>query len=219
MIYLQESPRAPLGSGTGSQLPNQQGNPGRLFGVFSLMEGTGTSPLFISRYREERKRQEPVPAFPSPIVLLRRIRSISGWTWEELATALGVSRRALHHWDAGGSLSRKHLERLHRLAGVLRGLDTGNPLQMRNLLMMDLGGTNALSLLGAERWSEVENHPAFRGIKVSMPLPLPAGEFRKRKEKGTALESHETRTVEAQPDRPLPKVMIPKPRKGQESNG
>ncbi len=63
--------------------------------------------------------------------LLAQLRITSGLTLGELASALGVSRRAIHHWAAGSNISARHLERLRDLARLVSTLDTGNASETR----------------------------------------------------------------------------------------
>jgi DNA-binding transcriptional regulator YiaG len=58
---------------------------------------------------------------------VRRVRARTGLTWEELAKVLGVSRRAVHAWAAGGRLTHHHALRLRRVAEVLEAHDAGAP--------------------------------------------------------------------------------------------
>ncbi|HEX4403094.1 MAG TPA: helix-turn-helix transcriptional regulator [Galbitalea sp.] len=60
----------------------------------------------------------------STVQLLRRLRDSTGLTWEQLAQAMGVSRRSIHNWMIGEKLSAHNVEilaRLDRLVDDLRG--------------------------------------------------------------------------------------------------
>jgi hypothetical protein len=66
---------------------------------------------------------------------LLRLREVSGLTWGETAAALGVSRRAIHHWAAGARLSARHAERLRSLAELIARNDVGDAHRTRALLV------------------------------------------------------------------------------------
>ena len=51
--------------------------------------------------------------------MIRQLQQRSGLTWGELARALGVSRRAVHHWSAGKRPSERHARRVEDLAGLV----------------------------------------------------------------------------------------------------
>lgn len=60
----------------------------------------------------------------TPATLLQSVRDESGLTWDQIARVFGVSRRAVHHWMAGGNLSAHNIEllgRFNRLVGNLPG--------------------------------------------------------------------------------------------------
>jgi transcriptional regulator with XRE-family HTH domain len=65
-----------------------------------------------------------VPAAVTPVLtaevgpMHQRVRALydrAGLSWEELARALGVSRRAVHQWAVGGRINSAHLEVLFAL--------------------------------------------------------------------------------------------------------
>ncbi len=62
------------------------------------------------------------------------IRRLSGLTWEELATIFDVSRRSLHHWANGKSISAANEVRVRRLLSTLRRIDRGEARRNRALL-------------------------------------------------------------------------------------
>lgn len=191
---------------------------GSLWGVIRLGLGLGTGSQDV--WIEER-RVEPTPApatmddvSPGAVALLRNLRQISGLTWEELAIALTVSKRALHLWDNGQPVSQRHLKQLHRVAGMVRRLDQGNPVHLRHLLLKDLGGRNALTLLREGEFDQAE-----RRLAAEQPIPrfaeLPAGEFWKRIPGGVPLAGYsDVPEVQLNRERPLRVPKIPNLRKG-----
>lgn len=58
----------------------------------------------------------PTPATPagprSVADVLNRLRRVSGLSWGEVASAVGVSRRAIHLWLSGGRVAGAHTARL-----------------------------------------------------------------------------------------------------------
>jgi len=55
-------------------------------------------------------------------------------TWEQLGRLLGVSRRAVHLWAAGGRVNSRHLELLAQLRGIVDNLPAENASQRRMLI-------------------------------------------------------------------------------------
>lgn len=78
------------------------------------------------------------------------IRRLSGFTWEELADVFDVSRRSVHHWAGGKTITASHDQRIRRVLAVLRRLDQGSAAQTRNLLLSsDTQGVSILDMLKA----------------------------------------------------------------------
>lgn len=77
---------------------------------------------------------------------IRALQRRSGLTWGQFAEALGVSRRAVHHWVAGRRLSAQHarqIEALTTLVSEFEGL-TSNETRAR-LLVPGMDGRSALA--------------------------------------------------------------------------
>jgi len=70
---------------------------------------------------------DAAPAVSSnPVVELKRI---TGFTWDQIAKALGVSRRTIHLWAAGGNMTAANEETTLRLiseTGAVEGLDASD---------------------------------------------------------------------------------------------
>ena len=66
---------------------------------------------------------------------MRRLQQRSGLTWGELAGALGVSRRAVHHWASGRRLSSRHARRLQELARLVAECEGVEPDETRSHLL------------------------------------------------------------------------------------
>lgn len=53
----------------------------------------------------------------APAALLAELREVSGITWAELASLVGVSARTLHYWANGGAIAATHRARLSEVTG------------------------------------------------------------------------------------------------------
>ena len=72
-------------------------------------------------------------AFTSSSALME-IRRLAGLTWQEMGDLFGVSRRSIHHWVSGKTLSAGHERRVRVVLGELRRLDAGSAQTNRNRL-------------------------------------------------------------------------------------
>lgn len=202
-----------------STAPERASEPiGTIWGIFArgFNVGTGSERIWIQEQRVEVVMAQKVcdETTLAPVYTLRKIRRISGLTWEELSIAMDVSKRTLHLWDAGQALSQKHLKHLHRVAGLMERLDKGNPVHLRNLLLKDLGDQNALTLLKEGQFKQVEMQIA---VEKSYPSfsELPEKEFRKRIPRGVSLTVYqEDQKVQIVRGKPLMSIKAPKLRKG-----
>lgn len=66
--------------------------------------------------------------------IVRDIYTKSGLTWEQLGRLLGVSRRAVHLWVAGGRINSRHLELLNQLHDIVEKLPAENADQRRVMI-------------------------------------------------------------------------------------
>lgn len=67
--------------------------------------------------------------------LLRRIRKVSRLSWGELASALGVSRRTIHHWLSGAHPAGVHVARLADLEALVEASAESSPEATRARLL------------------------------------------------------------------------------------
>lgn len=74
---------------------------------------TSTVSSFVSPMDED---DHPIP---SSAARVRSLHRRSGLTWEQLARAFGVSRRAIHAWARGGRMNARNAERLGRIEEVV----------------------------------------------------------------------------------------------------
>lgn len=191
---------------------------GMIWGLLDrgFLLGTGSQRIVIQEQRPEPALGRTVcdDTGLAPDYLLRKVRKLTGLTWEELSIALNVSKRSLHSWDAGQPLSQKHLAHLHRVAGLVERLAKGNPVHMRYLLLKDLGGQNALTFLREGQYELVERRFASeKAFPVFVELPF--DEARKRRPVGVALANYNTSDDSAAVQgKPLKGIKPPKLRKG-----
>lgn len=54
----------------------------------------------------------PIEVEASTVRTLEQLREQTSFTWSQISTLLGVSRRTVHLWAAGGNISAAHEERL-----------------------------------------------------------------------------------------------------------
>ena len=54
------------------------------------------------------------------------LRRLTGFTWDELALLLSVTRRSLHLWANGGPINTPNEKRVRDLLVTMRKLDRGN---------------------------------------------------------------------------------------------
>jgi transcriptional regulator with XRE-family HTH domain len=81
--------------------------------------------------------------------MLDEIKSLSGLTWEQLANIVGVSRRTIHLWLQGNSLSHANEERLHSILHIVRSLSGSSQLDVRSRMLDKSGGSSVAELLKA----------------------------------------------------------------------
>ena len=80
---------------------------------------------------------------------IMEIRRLSGLTWEELADLFDVSRRSVHHWANGKSVTARHGRTIHSMLAAIRHLDRGDQVGTRALLLTidQATGLSTLDLL------------------------------------------------------------------------
>jgi len=78
---------------------------------------------------------------PTKVYELRRL---TGLSWEQLSSVLGVSRRTLHNWATGRDVAAKNEERLARILATVHYIDRGNAAENRSLLLSATSGGDTL---------------------------------------------------------------------------
>ena len=66
------------------------------------------------------------------------LRRLTGFTWEELAALLLVTRRSLHLWANGGAINAPNERHVRDLLAAMRELDRGTARENRALLLAPL---------------------------------------------------------------------------------
>ena len=99
-------------------------------GTFELVtsQGTGISSAIGSAAPVR------VPLVLTTDALVRRVREASGLTWDQIARVFGVSRRAVHHWAVGESMSAHNLELLSRFDRLVHKTQGSSPEETRAAL-------------------------------------------------------------------------------------
>lgn len=96
-------------------------------------------------------RKTSPTALPSPATrALGRIKQASGLTIEALAPLIGVSRRTLHHWQAGNHISQRNEERLRALAEAIEKIAGAVSGSVREALLARVPGAPRIYDLLAE---------------------------------------------------------------------
>ncbi|MCH4190403.1 MAG: helix-turn-helix domain-containing protein [Bifidobacterium tibiigranuli] len=109
-----------------------------------------TAQLVDSRSRSSGSANED--DLPNTGALIREVQERSGLTYQQLAKALGVSRRTLYLWANGGTMSAAHSESLARFDALVREHDAGEPSATRlALLRSDADGLSAFDRFRVER--------------------------------------------------------------------
>ena len=86
---------------------------------------------------------------------IMEIRRRSGLTWDELAELFEVSRRSVHHWASGKTVSASHHRQIRRMLSAIRNIDHGEAARTRDfLLAADASGNSPLDLLSLSRFEE-----------------------------------------------------------------
>jgi hypothetical protein len=125
-------------------------------------------------YTWDSLQHKPSPPSPTPAArALERIRQASDLTIEALAPLIGVTRRALHHWLAGGQISQRNEERLRALAEAIEkvaGAVSGNA---REALLARVPGEPRIYDLLAEGKYDVAIARATGAPPVPRPVVYP----------------------------------------------
>ena len=78
------------------------------------------------------REEEVQPAVPA---MLQAIRKRTALTWEQLAAIFSVSRRAVHHWAGGGSITAEHRHKVRTLLNEVVEFGAVEPFVARSRLL------------------------------------------------------------------------------------
>lgn len=96
---------------------------------------------------------------------VRELQARAGLTWQQLAKALGVSRRTLHLWANDGPMSAPHSERLAKFERLVTKHDVGDPAATRLALLRSTGsGLSAYDRFRVDRDRDI---PQINGSALS----------------------------------------------------
>ena len=109
-------------------------------GAFSL-QSTGSTANALetikpaaSVYDQTNSGTKAVPEIATGSAIME-VRRLSGLTWEQLSTLLGVARRSLHFWASGKPLNAPNEERVAKLLACVRMIARASARETRSLLL------------------------------------------------------------------------------------
>lgn len=83
------------------------------------------------------------------------LRRLTGFTWDQLASLFGLSRRSLHFWASGKAMAASNEEHLLRLLAAVRKVDQGSAAKNRTLLLSpSRTGEVPMDLLAAQKYEQ-----------------------------------------------------------------
>lgn len=156
---------------------------GRAFTIATMLTTTSTSGVATSNGYEPPRPVERTTAGPpgqirfapaeSTAEAILEIRRRSGLTWEEMSDLFDVSRRSIHHWASGKSVSARRERALRQALAAIRRLDQGDQAGTRaRLLAVDHPtGLSALDMMREGRFDEIMVRTA--GVRASEPPRIP----------------------------------------------
>ena len=92
----------------------------------------------------------------NPSNLILKLRKISGLTWEQLAKLFNTTRRSLHYWSNGNSMTDENYYKLINILAAIESCDTGTPRQNRRFLLTPIEGCIPFNLLEQERFDDFD---------------------------------------------------------------
>ena len=138
----------------------------------------GTGSAYRRHAQFERTSSGPIRGVPISKVqtsseAIHEIRRLSGLTWDELADLFAVSRRSLHHWANGKTLTVRHEQQIRKVLTVLRLHTDGSARNLRAwLVSADSSGLSALDRLKEGAFDTLMRGATPRPINSARPLPL-----------------------------------------------
>jgi hypothetical protein len=120
------------------------------------------------------RKVDPIPSLTPAARALARIKQASELTTEALAPLVGVSRRTLHLWLAGGQISQRNEERLRALAEAIEAIAVVAPETARQRLMDRVPGYPRIYDLLAEGRFEAAIARGTGAVPVPRAVVYPA---------------------------------------------
>jgi transcriptional regulator with XRE-family HTH domain len=117
------------------------------------------------------------------------LRRLSGLTFEQLAKLFGVSRRTIHFWASGRTLSADNGERVLRTLDVVRGAWRGDAHTTREAILSPEDGCSPFDLLQQGKYDEarerlgsplghmVSSRPSVPKATLEARRPIPPGDL------------------------------------------
>lgn len=120
--------------------------------IFSSDQGIAPRPVMLSVQIQESPvhvlTQPGESTDPLSAHLVKELRNATGFTWEQLSKLLGVSRRSVHLWAAGGRMAAANEEAVARLLVEVAALPSHDPAGRRVQLLAMLDRARATHASG-----------------------------------------------------------------------
>jgi len=101
------------------------------------------------------------------------IRRRSGLTWEELSELFGVSRRSVHHWANGKTVTMEHDREIRGVLKAIHRIDEGSQAATRDrLLTIGASEKSVFALLKAHRFDEAMAQIGGTVVPAPQRIPL-----------------------------------------------
>jgi len=110
--------------------------------------GAPNLPLRVAQAIDEGRTSFQPPSTTTLTPDVNELREATGLSWQQIADAVGVSRRSVHYWANGGKVSPLHQDRLRDVASLIAAHRGEQPEQVRAaLLLVGPDGQSPLSML------------------------------------------------------------------------
>lgn len=118
-------------------------------------------------YCDERDVATPLDAIDKSTNAdaISELRLLTGFTWDQIARLFSVSRRSVHLWASGETMSSDNEEHLHRLLGVVKRADRGRAEDNRAALLSSDGPSNLCAF-------DLLVNGDYEGASVALGIPL-----------------------------------------------
>ena len=146
---------------------------------------------------------------------IMELRRVTGLTWDHIANIFQVSRRSVHNWANGKTMTQSNEEKLHEILSVARRIDTGSAASNRSaFLSKDSSGRSPLEMLTDSKYSDAIKTIGVSDTRRKSPAHLSDEEFNRRKAPSSPEQLldalHEKVHVDLEPPRRVSKTRIRK---------